>query len=112
VQEGSLLTHPHPHSLERQINVDWLPNGGGTGRRALSFSELRSATEFFGYSDDPEENIAECSYCEGYAGLGWYMWCEEYPEEGSLLISKDEKPTIDMLIFMTKFFDVVDFDPL
>ncbi len=114
VQEGSILQNPHPHPLEHQINVDWLSyeehNEDGSVRRVLPTSELHDAIEFFGYSPDSDENIANCEYCEGYDGWGWYMWSIEYPEEGSLLICKDEKPTIDMLIQMPTFFDIVEFD--
>ena len=112
VQEGSLLPNPRPHSLEHQIQANWLTDEDGNAMRVRPSNELRDAIEFFGYSEDSEENIANVEFCVGYAGWGWYMWSIEYPEEGSLLICKDEKPTIDMLLLMPRFFDIVEFNDL
>lgn len=45
----------------------------------------------FGFHPDLGLNAAHVEWCVGYGGVGWYLWSNEYPDEGSSFISRKIK---------------------
>ena len=95
VEEGSVID---PRVTFERVKTILLPPVETEEKMTMEF--LLGCLTFFGYSRDPEENILAIDYCEGYNGWGWYIWCDEYRDEGSIFISHDREPTADMLTLM------------
>jgi len=70
-------------------------------RSEMTPQQLAEAIEFFGCIDVTDEE-SDCKPPlgdaviewgdEGHSGPGWYIYCNEYPEEGATFISPNEEP--------------------
>jgi hypothetical protein len=63
----------------------------------MTEEQLRDAVEFLGCVDPDEDMpwpgdvVVEWGE-DGHSGPGWYMWCEEYPDEGATFVSPNKEP--------------------
>lgn len=55
----------------------------------LNLAQARALVEFFG-GEDTEAKVARVDL--GHSGAGLYVWCADYPEEGSVLLDADAAP--------------------
>lgn len=64
-------------------------------RTDMTEEQLRDGVNFFGCVDEdmpyPGDVIVEWGD-EGHSGPGWYMYCEEYPDEGATFVSPNKEP--------------------
>jgi hypothetical protein len=65
--------------------------------RDCTEAEIDEWIKFMGGEDDdgtPTVNFAVVSWADKwFAGPGWYVYMEEYPEEGSVFLTSQRDPT-------------------
>lgn len=56
----------------------------------LNLTQARQLVEFFGGCE--QTIVAVDDVKDGHSGTGLYAWCEDYPEEGSVLLADGKTP--------------------
>ena len=61
----------------------------------LNAHQLRQALDFLGGDEESEVTIKRLTTAQAEEGGGVYVWCSEYPEEGSMKLvpREDKEPT-------------------
>lgn len=55
----------------------------------MNVDEIAEQLRWFGCITDATPDYGLALLKSGFAGPGWYVWCEEYPEDGSVHLGGD-----------------------